>query len=42
MTGEGHFGIVWKARAEGIVQNVPHLNIVAVKTVKGVFLLHMF
>ena len=33
--GEGNFGTVWKARAEGIVQDAPHLNIVAVKTVKG-------
>ena len=28
--------MVWKARAEGIVQNAPHLNIVAVKTIKGI------
>ena len=34
-TGEGHFGKVWMAKAEGIVQNIPHLNIVAVKTCKG-------
>ena len=33
--GEGHFGKVWRAKAEGIVQNIPHLNIVAVKTCKG-------
>ncbi|XP_065920975.1 platelet-derived growth factor receptor alpha-like isoform X2 [Dysidea avara] len=32
--GEGHFGKVWRAKAEGIVQNIPHLNIVAVKTCK--------
>ena len=35
--GEGNFGVVWKAKAEGIVQNAPHLNIVAVKTVKGTY-----
>ena len=33
--GEGHFGIVWKAKAEGIVQNAPNRNIVAIKTTKG-------
>ena len=30
--------MVWKARAEGIVENAPHLNIVAVKTIKGAYL----
>ena len=30
--------MVWKARAEGIVENAPHLNIVAVKTTKGAYL----
>ena len=33
--GEGHFGRVWKAKAEGIVQDAPHRNIVAVKTTKS-------
>ena len=34
-TGEGCFGRVWKAKAEGIVQDAPHRNIVAVKTTKS-------
>lgn len=34
---------MWRARAEGIVENAPHLNIVAVKTIKGIdiIILHM-
>lgn len=35
LTGEGHFGVVWKAKAEGIVPSALHLNIVAIKTAKG-------
>lgn len=41
-TGEGNFGVVWKAKAEGIVQDAPHLNIVAVKTIKGTYACHCY
>lgn len=37
--GEGNFGVVWKAKAEGIVQGFPHLNIVAIKTIKGTYVM---
>ena len=40
LEGEGNFGVVWKAKAEGIVENAPHLNIVAVKTIKGTYICH--
>ena len=32
--GEGTFGVVRQARAEGIVESTPERNIVAVKTTK--------
>lgn len=35
--GEGTFGKVLQAKAEGIVEGAPKRNIVAVKTTKGVF-----
>lgn len=34
-TGEGQFGKVWKAIAEGICPNDANRTIVAVKTLKG-------
>ena len=34
-TGEGTFGLVRQARAEGIVESTPERNIVAVKTTRG-------
>jgi hypothetical protein len=38
--GEGTFGLVRQARAEGIVESTPKRNIVAVKTTRGkVFLI---
>lgn len=36
-TGEGTFGIVLLAKAEGIVKETPKRNIVAVKTHKGMY-----
>ena len=33
--GEGTFGLVRQARAEGIVESTPERNIVAVKTTRG-------
>ena len=33
--GAGNFGQVLKARAEGIVPELPHVNIVAVKQTLG-------
>ena len=33
--GEGTFGVVRQAKAEGIVESTPERNIVAVKTAKG-------
>ena len=41
LTGEGHFGRVWKAKAEGIVRNAPHRNIVAIKTTKSKHVLYL-
>lgn len=34
-TGEGSFGRVLQAKAEGIVPGMPDRNIVAIKTTKG-------
>ena len=34
--GEGTFGLVRQARAEGIVESTPERNIVAVKTTRGI------
>ena len=35
--GEGSFGRVLQAKAEGIVPGMPERNIVAIKTTKGIF-----
>ena len=34
--GEGTFGLVRQARAEGIVESTPERNVVAVKTTRGI------
>ena len=36
LSGEGTFGKVLQARAEGIVEGAPQRNIVAIKTTKGI------
>lgn len=35
--GEGSFGRVLQAKAEGIVPGMPDRNVVAIKTTKGIF-----
>lgn len=40
--GEGTFGKVLQAKAEGIVESTPERNIVAVKTVKGDCIKHVW
>ena len=35
--GEGSFGRVLQAEAEGIVPDMPNRNLVAIKTTKGMF-----
>ena len=35
-TGEGSFGRVLQAKAEGIVPGMPDRNVVAIKTTKGI------
>ena len=37
LTGEGSFGRVLQAKADGIVPGMPDRNVVAIKTTKGIY-----